>query len=407
MTDPANDITNTVSTRLDSIDFIRGVVLLGILVMNIVGFAMPQSAYFTPRHVAGYDWGNLDGANGVIQQTMHFLAEGKFISIFAMLFGVGVFIQRDRAIAAGHGLWQQNARMIVLMLIGLLHAHLLWYGDILFSYAVVACVAVLCVRLRPLSQLAIGVVSITIPLLIFIGLGALTYSVETPGMLDDTRAEMVPTDSLIAGEIAAYRGPYLGQFADRSTASVYMQTVGLVMFTGPLTFGLMLVGMSLYRWGWFTTPLNLKTASTSMLLLICGFAIQAAGTFGNFRTGDDVFYLMLIWFPTFTMGMWLVAIGYAKALATCALCFPSSVTRWFTDVGRMSLSNYLLQTILCTSLFYGHGLGWFATMDRVALVPVVLGVWAVNLIFSRLWLSAFPIGPAEWVYRRGAKLIGG
>jgi len=338
---------------------------------------------------------------------MHFLAEGKFISIFAMLFGVGVFIQRDRAIAAGHGLWQHNARMIVLMLIGLLHAHLLWYGDILFSYAVVACVAVLCVRLRPLSQLAIGVVSITIPLLIFIGLGALTYSVDTPGMLDDTRAEMLPTDSLIAGEIAAYRGPYLGQFADRSTASVYMQTVGLVMLTGPLTFGLMLVGMSLYRWGWFTTPLNLKTASTSMLLLICGFAIQAAGTFGNFRTGDDVFYLMLIWFPTFTLGMWLVAIGFAKALATCALCFPSSVTRWFTDVGRMSLSNYLLQTILCTSLFYGHGLGWFATMDRVALVPVVLGVWAVNLIFSRLWLSAFPIGPAEWVYRRSAKLIGG
>jgi uncharacterized protein len=408
------------TSRLDSIDFIRGVALLGILMMNIISFSMPEAAYFVPQQFTAYSWGNLDGLNGVVQSGAHFLFEGKFISIFAMLFGVSILVLRERAVGAGKGRWPHFARMFVLMAIGLFHAYLIWYGDILFMYGLMGLIAVLFVFLRTSTKVIVGLLAFLVPLglLLLMGLGLLALDSQRDAMrgegpsrglaqsIDEIRAEFSYEPHEIEAEIKAYQGGYASHLPLRATTAFYIQLSGPLLFGGPV-LGLMLLGMALFKAGWFTSPLNAKSFVMCVVLLVAGFAMQSLSNLGNQRTHYEPMHVQLVWYPLFTMGTPLVAVAYAKMLATLALNLPTGVTKWFTNVGRLSLSNYLLQSVVCTLLFYGHGLGWFATVDRVGLVPIVLGVWVLNIVFSAAWMSRFKIGPIEWVYRGAARAIGG
>ena len=119
------------TARIDSIDVLRGFALLGILLMNVQSFAMPQAAYFNPTA-----YGDLEGANLDVWVAVRMLADQKFMTIFSMLFGAGIVLMAGRAEARGDGRRVHYRRMGWLLVIGLLHAHLLWAGDILFLYAV-------------------------------------------------------------------------------------------------------------------------------------------------------------------------------------------------------------------------------------------------------------------------------
>ena len=413
-TEQNNGSVDVNSARQLSIDFLRGIAVLGILLMNIVSFAMPEIAYYAPYSAAltypGAAWANLQGADGIVRYFCVIFAEGKFISIFAMLFGAGLAIQSQH----GQLMWRtvgevrksQSLRLIVLAIIGLIHAYFVWYGDILFSYAVVGLIAIWCVRRRRLWLISAASVLLILPTLLVMLLGAVMMLEPSGESLAASEDEMIHSAAEVASEIAAYTGTYHQQFEQRLPTAFYMQSVGL-LFTGPYVLGLMLLGMALHGAGWFT---NRPTRLHVVLSAVC-FVLGTAGAIAisdmNRRYADSPMVQVMIVYPLFLLTAVLTAIAYSKGLVSLWFSIAGRLTNALECVGKMALSNYLLQSLLCTAFFYGYGLGYFASMGRTQLLVVVIVVWMINVLFSKLWLSKFSVGPVEWVWRRAVRSMSG
>lgn len=381
--------------RFDSIDLLRGFVLLGILVMNIVSFGLPGAAYMNPTAL-----GPLGGADEATWLTSHLLADMKFMSTFSMLFGVGIVVMDDRAARRGRSsAGIHYRRMGWLMLFGLLHAHLLWFGDILWPYALCGLVAWPLRRLPSAALIPIGLVLIAIGGAVMGGFGVLMGFVPEEAQVKQA-AEWAPGAEKIAREIATYRGSWLEQMTLRVPTARVMETF-MMLILGPRILGLMLIGMVLMR-------LRFVTGERGRGLYVAVAAIGVA--LGLAMTALGVAYMRSIdWqFPNAMFYGWLFnyagsvpqAIGYvAIAMLVAGSAVARPLLAPIRAVGRTALSNYLLQTVICTTIFYGHGLGLYARLGRAELLLVVLGVWAIQLVLSPFWLSRFRFGPAEWVWR--------
>jgi uncharacterized protein len=378
------------SDRLVAMDVLRGFVLLGILVMNIQSFAMPFSAYMNPT-----SYGDLTGANLWVWMVSHLFFDQKFITIFAMLFGAGILLMTSRAGADASRIHRR--RMGWLILFGLLHAHLFWYGDILYWYGMVGLVAFLFRNKAPRALLAAGMLFIVIGFAVPMAFG-LTMPDETLAEIRDR--EWQPTAGIIAAELAAYRGGPLAQAAHRSPTSLTFETFYLI-FMGWKILGLMLIGMALLKLDVFTAR---RAPASYAKLAAAGFAIGlplvAFGIRQNFAHGWSVDYSMFFGTQWNYWGSAFVSLGYIGLfmwiVRTGAL---QGVTRRLAAVGRMAFSNYIFHTVVATTIFYGHGLGLFGSVERTGQAAIVLGIWAVQLIASPIWLRHFQFGPLEWVWR--------
>ena len=381
--------------RIDSIDVLRGVALLGILVMNVQSFAMPQAAYFNPTA-----YGDLEGANLYVWVAGRMLADQKFMTIFSMLFGAGIVLMAGRAEARGDGRQVHYRRMGWLLVIGLLHAHLFWSGDILFLYAVCGMLVSPLRRQPPGRLLAFGAVLLAVASAYSVGSG-----LSLPYWPEEARAAFAssvwqPTPEMLDAELAAYRGGWLDQQPARSAGAFAFETFMLITWGVWRAGGLMLIGMALFRREVFSARRSPRFyAGLIAVAVAVGLPLQAYGIALDFARGWPVW--------SFFVGMQLnywpsiaVSLGYVGlVMLACRTAALRGLTRPFAAVGQTALTNYLLQTILCTTIFYGHGLGWFGSVDRVGQVGVVAAVWAVQLIASPLWLRRFRYGPAEWAWR--------
>ena len=381
--------------RIDSIDVLRGVALLGILVMNVQSFAMPQAAYFNPTA-----YGDLEGANLYVWVAGRMLADQKFMTIFSMLFGAGIVLMAGRAEARGDGRQVHYRRMGWLLVIGLLHAHLFWSGDILFLYAVCGMLVSPLRRQPPGRLLAFGAVLLAVASAYSVGSG-----LSLPYWPEEARASFAssvwqPTPEMLDAELAAYRGGWLDQQPARSAGAFAFETFMLITWGVWRAGGLMLIGMALFRREVFSARRSPRFyAGLIAVAVAVGLPLQAYGIALDFARGWPVW--------SFFVGMQLnywpsiaVSLGYVGlVMLACRTAALRGLTRPFAAVGQTALTNYLLQTILCTTIFYGHGLGWFGSVDRVGQVGVVAAVWAVQLIASPLWLRRFRYGPAEWAWR--------
>ena len=383
------------TARIDAIDVLRGFALLGILVMNIQSFAMPQAAYFNPTA-----WGDLEGANLRVWLTGRMFFDQKFMTLFSMLFGAGIVLMAGRAEARGGAGRVHYRRMGWLLVIGLLHAHLLWYGDILFTYAVCGMVVYPLRHLSPGRLVALGTILLAIgsaPSLAA-GMSLPYWPEEALSALTDEAWR--PTPAVIEAELAVYRGGWLAQLPSRSGDALALQTVLLIFWGLWRAGGLMLIGMALFKGDVFGARRSTRFyAGLIAAAVAVGLPLQAYGLSLDFARGWTVW--------SFFIGMqfnyWpsvAVSLGYVGlVMLACRNAALHRLTRPFAAVGQTALTNYLLQTVLCTLVFYGHGLGWFGSVDRVGQLGVVAAVWAVQLVASPLWLSRFRFGPAEWAWR--------
>ena len=247
--DPAQPVTAPIrpTERIVAIDILRGFALLGILIMNIQGFAMPAAAYSNPTV-----YGDLNGANRWVWTLSHIFADQKFMTIFSLLFGAGIVLMSAKLDARGQRAWALHYRRTFwLLLIGLAHAYLLWSGDILVAYALCGFWVYWLRRLRPGWQMALGILVVSIPALILL-VTSLTMQFTPPEMLQELRADWQPASETIAQEVASYRGGWLTQMDARVPRSAEFQTVGLLFWGLWRAGGLMLMGMALYRWGVLT-----------------------------------------------------------------------------------------------------------------------------------------------------------
>ena len=383
------------NARIDAIDVLRGVALLGILVMNIQAFAMPQASYFNPTA-----YGDLTGVNLYVWMAGRMLADQKFMTIFSMLFGAGIVLMAGRAETRGAARQAHYRRMGWLLVIGLLHAHLLWSGDILFLYAVCGMLVYPLRRQPPRRLLALGVALLAVASAYSIGSG-----VSLPYWPEEARVAFTadvwqPTPAMINAELAAYRGGWLDQQPVRSEGAFAFETLVLITWGVWRAGGLMLIGMALFKHGVFSARRSTRFyAALIAVAAAVGLPLQAYGILLDFARGWPVWSF----FVGVQFNYWpsiAVSLGYVGAvMLACRTVALRPYTRPFAAVGQTALSNYLLQTVICTTIFYGHGLGWFGSVDRAGQAGVVAAVWVVQLLSSSLWLRRFRFGPAEWMWR--------
>jgi uncharacterized protein len=390
----ASPVTRT--DRITSIDVLRGVAVLGILVMNIQSFAMVGAAYVNPTV-----YGDLTGANYAVWLISHVIADRKFMTIFSLLFGAGIVLMTERREAAtGRSAGVHYRRMGILLVVGLLHGYLLWYGDILHAYALCGLLVYLFRRCPPRILIPVGLISIALPSAFML---LLHYSVQywPPEEIEQTIVWWEPTSEMIAEEVNAYQGGWLGQLPDRASNALFFQIGLFPLETFWRAGGLMLVGMALYKLGVFSAKLS-KTLYAAMLLVGVMVGIPAV-LYGVRRNTLADWSFEECFFGGGQFNYWaslLVACGWiGGVMLVCKTGVLQAFTRALAATGQMAFTNYLMQTIVRTTVFYGHGFGLFGTVQRTGQILIVLSVWTFQLISSPWWLARFRFGPAEWAWR--------
>lgn len=390
-----------------SLDAVRGFAVLGILLMNIVGMGLPSYAYMNPAFAGG-----ADGPNLAAWALAYVLVDGKMRALFTLMFGASLLLIAETAEGRTPGPAATHyRRMFWLLLFGMIHAWLIWFGDILVTYALAGSLAFLFRHQPPRRLIGIGLV--ILGLVMAWGLmGHFHFSqmrgmAEAPGAAAEVvkawqagSAELAPAASEAAAEIAGYRGSLADIFATRAKMVIFFQT-----FLIPTNFmwealGFMCIGMALFRLGFFTGAWDIRAYARIGAVLI-----PVGVVFGTPLAGK---LWMVRWDPVTSFATdalavpvhLVMAIGYAAAVIAVVKsgALKGAVAR-LAAAGRMAFSNYLGASIVTTTLFYGYGFGLFARFERAELYGIVLVVWAVQLWGSSWWLQRFRYGPFEWAWR--------
>jgi uncharacterized protein len=391
---PAGPVTQM--ERIPSLDVMRGFALLGILIMNIQGFSMIYAAYFNP---AAY--GDLGGVHRWVWILSHLLSDQKFMAIFSMLFGAGIVLMALRAEARGRrpaGLHYR--RMLILIVLGAMHAYLLWYGDILVIYGMSGLVVYLFWRRSWKTLLVLGVLMLAVS-----SAFSLLAGVSLPAWPEVAREGFIqtwdPPPESVQAEVAIYRGGWVGQFEHRIPKSLEFHTTVFLFWGFWRSGGLMLIGMALYKMGFFRLrrPLRFSFWSITLAVLV-GLPLVGYGIYRNFASGWDVTYTFFLGGQYNYWGSIIVSFGWLGVVYWLGTATSwAGVTRPLAAVGQTAFSNYILQTLICTTIFYGHGFGYYGHVDRLGQILIVFGVWTVQLALSTWWMRRFRFGPLEWLWR--------
>jgi uncharacterized protein len=384
------------SDRIVSLDVLRGFAVLGILVMNIQDFSMIGSAYFNPN-----TYGDLSGLNHLVWLLSHVLADTKFLTIFSMLFGAGIVLMAQRMESRGRKPAPVHyRRMLVLLFFGLAHGWLLWSGDILYAYAMCGFLVYMFRRRKPKTLLALGIAGVAITS----ALGLVTQATMAywpPESLAEMAHWWGPTEAQIAAEVEAFRGGWSEQNLFRFGITANMETTVFLTYSLWGGTGLMLLGMGLFKLGVFGAGLPDQIFRRMIGAgLFLGIPLFALGVWYQEVTG---WALETGFFGGRQFNLWgglLVALGWIGLVMLFCKRFPGSrLHRALAATGQMALTNYLVQTLVCTTIFFGHGFGLFGSVERTGQALIVLAIWAFQLVLSPWWMSRFRFGPFEWLWR--------
>lgn len=393
--------------RFAALDVLRGVAVMGILLMNVIGFGLPEAAYLNP---AAY--GGSDGADLAAWMIGFVLIDGKMRALFSLLFGASMLLVIDRADAAGgDGMTVHYRRMASLFGIGVIHAYLVWAGDILIPYAVVGMLAYAFVERRTASLVVLALVLFVAQWLLLAsmiaGIAAVRDAALAPGATADAitlwRAFAdqagIPSEAAIARVLATYRGSYGEIVAER--LAHWNAPILQLASAGPETLALMLLGMAGLKSGFLTGSWSRvaygRVAATAYLIGIPALALIARATVAS--GFDEVATLRAaeLYAAPFRP---LVMIGHAASILLWLKGAEGSPAAGrIAAVGRAAFSNYLGTSVVMTFLFYGYGSGWFGQLGRAELYLVVPPIWAAMLLWSEPWLRHFRYGPLEWLWR--------
>ena len=365
-----------------TLDFVRGVAILGILLLNISAFGLPKAAYLNPA------WsGSASLSDAWTWALLDLLAQVKFLTLFALLFGAGLQLLLPRGKR-----WIQS-RLTLLALLGFIHGLFFWDGDILLAYALVGLVSWRMVREahHVKSLFNTGVV------LYLTGIAVLVLL----GMISGTAANRSWAPDAANLQYEQYWKLHGGMEAVSNRADMLSDNLlALGAQYGWQLAGMMLMGAALMRSGWLKGQFSLRHyRRTGALLVAAGMAVNLPAIFAQWYLAWDYRWCAFLLQASRELSAPLPAIGYA-ALAwgywpqLCRFRLVGAIA----CVGRMALTNYLLQTLICTTLFYHLGL--FMRFDRLQLLAFVPPIWAVNLLVSSLWLRRFRQGPVEWLWRQ-------
>jgi uncharacterized protein len=403
-------MSNGPSGRLASLDTVRGVAVMGILLLNIVGFAMPDAAYFNPRA-----YGGAEGADLAVYLVNFILFDGRMRGLFSFLFGASMLLVIERAEAKGESAAKIHyRRMAWLLVFGLAHLYFVWEGDILAHYALVGMVAFL-LRDAPVSRLVgLGITLVLAQTVLLIGLPYGVYMIEHApagsAAAGDTARQLagfnrqfgLPSAAELVRELDLHRSGYSAIFADRLRENG-SGPFPLLAAYGPETLAYMLFGMAALRSGMFASERN-RLRYRVWLGIGFGVGILVYAALAAYMVSQH-FSLFSVTLSVMTLTAPvrpLMILGWISLILLLARP-GGALTIRIAAAGRMAFTNYLATSLICTTLFYGYGLGWFGYLSRAQLYLAVAAIWALMLLWSKPWLDRFRFGPFEWLWRSLAR----
>jgi uncharacterized protein len=408
-----------ISERVTSLDIMRGIVLCGILLMNINGFGL-SGAYNDPTVSGGSDGNNL-----ITWIASNMFFEGTMRALFSLLFGVGMFILLDRLEKKEAGIKAADIyfrRLVWLLVFGLAHGYLLlWRGEILYEYALMGFFVYSFRKIEPRYLVLIAV--------FLFALGSLWSYVDyrkDVNML--ARVELAETlksqekpftkeikDAVGRWEQKQYERSQ--EYIDYENESMRKGYVDVVVFLAPINtmfntywpyrydlwdiLPMMLLGIALYKWKILSGEKSYSFYGTMVLI---GYGIGFLVNFYEITSilKSDFSYLGFSKSNiTYDLGRVPVAMGH---IGMIMMFSKLPILGWLKNslaaVGKMALTNYLMHSIICMVVFTGVGFGLFGKLERFELLYVVFSIWIFQMILSPIWLKYFHFGPAEWIWRR-------
>lgn len=373
--------------RLLHLDVLRGLALFGVLLVNLENFS-------------GYEWAKEAGQpypmgpmGGILSELTRILLEGKAAALLSLLFGAGLAIQYENAVRSGHSYWRSAMpRIAVLGLLGTAHSILLWNLDILLDYALIALLVMPFLRLSAGRVLwAIPVVMLTAGL---IAAPLLAFSLE-------------PAPAQIHALSLQHYGQ--GGWLDALQFRVWelLHVVGPMRLANRLVIlaPFFIVGVAAWKAGVLSVPERHRRA-----LLRLFVAFLSLGLLANLLPQEE----LNRWANTLSFRPLRIFIKATSFFAREALTLGYAAgillllqrPRWrnglvvLAPLGRMALTQYLLQSVVCTWIFYGFGLGLYGRLPMDVVLQLGVLIFLLQVFSSRIWLARFRIGPAEWVWRR-------
>jgi uncharacterized protein len=403
----------TQQERIPTIDVVRGVALMGILLMNIAAFSGPLEMYINPLAVDGHRSYNI-----FAWAIRWVLFEGKMRAAFSMLFGAGVILLTERAERRG----SRNIadiflrRNMWLVLFGVLHFYFIWWGDILYYYGLTALLFLYpCRKVRFRNLLVAGVLVLAVGVAsdVYFALGAIATrnqgeaarALQTAGKkltpaqqnaLKKWNDELEHRKKQNEADLKANRGSYLDMVKWHIELGPHVQATSYYMFGFTDVLGMMLIGMGLYRMGFLTGALSFRTYAWIIAVgFLLSIPINGFEAWGFIR---DNFQPETPWWALYQLGRLTGAVANVALIVIISKAglFPA-ITRRVAAVGQTALSNYLFTSITCTAFFWAFRL--YGKFEYYQLYAVVACVWLFNLALSPIWLRHFYFGPMEWVWR--------
>ncbi|MBE4909290.1 DUF418 domain-containing protein [Bacillus luteolus] len=368
--------------RIKSIDIIRGLAILGIFLVNMAAFNSPV-LYIGP------DWWT-DKLDLWTKDFINLSAQASFYTMFSFLFGFGVMIFKERVMEKGFSFPKLYfRRLFVLLIIGCIHAFLIWHGDILITYAIIGVIFYLFHKVKPITLLVWSLVLIIVPTILMTGLLLLA-------LLFEPSALTIPYDEKMTEQsVEVYSTGTFTEITSQRFQDWYM-------VNGPFNFPFMLV--------------------TLLPMFLLGALSAKVKWFS--KVDENIKSIKIVWFITLMIGLPFKLLPYLfdQNLMTefiqdtiggpaIAMFYITSIllllrkTLWqsilspLSYVGRLSLTNYLFQSILCTLLFYSYGLGFYGKVSPFVGLILTLVIFSIQIILSKLWLNYYKFGPVEWLWR--------
>ncbi|WP_207492657.1 DUF418 domain-containing protein [Aridibaculum aurantiacum] len=412
-------------SRITIIDTLRGIALLGILLMNIPYFGMPHQL------AENLDIrGEYSGPNYHTWWIVTTGFEGTMRGLFSILFGAGAILMISRLEQKKDGLNPADfyyRRLIWLMLFGVVNAFIfLWPGDILYGYALCGLFLFPFRNLRAKHLLLYS--------LLFLTIATTRRTLERVALLEtkqqaEQAIQFEKQNKKVSEELAAAKGEWeqrqekmnidnLRKEVEKEKAEMQKGYFSIMSHLKPLNmkfesskfynmifYDIMIflfLGMALYKMGVLTGK---RSTRAYALMLLIGYGCGLSLAYYLNRTAVDLRFNQVLIFEKLPVDLYqfkriFLCFGH---IGTVMLLYKKQVASWLlrvlSKVGQMAFSNYLMQSLICTFIFYGHGLRWFGEFERYQLYLVVAGVWVFQIAFSNIWLNYFRFGPFEWAWR--------
>ncbi len=388
----------TLTERHLLLDVLRGFALLGVLLANMVSHA----AYFLLSD-AGREALGTTQIDHYVEWVEHFLIDGKFYSLFSMLFGIGFALQMQRSSGVGRDFtFRFVRRLIIMLVIGILHAVLLFVGDILTVYALLGFVLLLFRKSSDKTLIRTAMVMLLLPVIqygIFWGLNLVHPQAPV------SAEAILENEAFFKHVIKVFQSGSYPEIIEMNIGGLVIGRYPDLVFTGRFfrVFAMFLIGFYVARNMIYANVNTNRTFIRKAMIWGAVIGVPCNIVLAMMMATDAYYDLQpmgIIQPVVYAFGVPALCIFYVSAIA---LAFENPVwrKRWmiFAPVGQMALTNYLMQSVLCCFVFMSYGLGLAAKLGPAKLTLIALAIYVIQMIYSHIWLKYFRFGPMEWLWR--------